>query len=112
MNTILMTVWVLIPANVLALTGNDWLSMSKNEQSSYVAGAVDTWKIFVAFDSLPKDLTVVQMYRGLADCMTSRGMTYTQMTAIVKQYLEKNPNKWDNEVSISVWVAMLESCRI
>ena len=37
-------------------------------------------------------------------------MTYTQVAAIVEQYMNAHPTRWDEVVPAIIWTALKEAC--
>jgi hypothetical protein len=96
------------PSVVTATSGNDWEKFSDSFQTAYIGGVVDTWWMFQeTMDSSPK----VRLYTGLSDCIKERHMTYGQIAAVVKKYMDEHPQDWGYSMSALIWQALDKVCR-
>jgi len=97
-------------ATTMAASGNDWMQLTQVQQEIYVSGVADLWRDIAAIakskDS--KDLISLSAIR-ITDCM-SRKFTYMQIAAVVKKYMENNPEKWHYSMANLTWMALLEVC--
>jgi hypothetical protein len=85
-----------------ALDGNQWRKLSPDMQHFYVSGVLDAYMQFSVTITADKQITG-QQSRTIPEmsfdrpgrCAIERKMPYTQMTAIVRQYVEQHPAQWD-----------------
>ena len=91
-NLVLTTVVLVLssPASSFAYLGNDWEQWDDNTKTVYVGGVLDAFKFNAMNLDIPKDVDVIaDMEKSITEC--TKEMTYKQMKAIVKKYMEKNP---------------------
>ena len=109
--------WLILPLFLISYslaegyTGNDWRSLTKAEQSFYIAGVIDAWEQVVANDERTNQNTVIAgPYKLLTDCVTSKKMRYKQIVPIVKKYMDQHREEWRMGMSAIVWSAIYSRC--
>jgi len=109
----LIAVCLLYAAKAMAITGNEWKRLSQTQQQAYVMGVFDAWDMLGTTAALAKQQqqpsSVVTSYAELVKCVR-KGMTYSQINAIVQKYMEDNPSGWHYGMADRVFVALAEAC--
>jgi hypothetical protein len=85
-------------------TGNKWLTLSESAKLFYVDGyfsGVLVWKAMA--ESFPKEAHVVGQCVGK--------WSSSQALAVVKKYLNDNPQEQHKEIFLLVWEAWLDACQ-
>jgi hypothetical protein len=103
----------MVPAmsiTAMAMSGNDWMQLKQVQQEIYVSGVADFWGDLAVIakrrDSKdPLSSTAIR----ITDCMSGK-FTYLQIAAIVKKYMNNNPEKWHDSMSSLTGLALLEVC--
>lgn len=83
------------------LSGNDFLKRSVVEQRFYAMGLVDGL-LLAPFTGSPKE-NMNQLETLL------EGMTGEQIVAIIRSYLQKNPERWNDSVHTSAYFSLKEA---
>ena len=82
---------------VAAITGNDWKMLQSTEQDMYLVGVYNGWQVMVVLakgsDVGPISATD-RMYTDMLACVDAKKMTYGQIAAITRQFMENNPSVW------------------
>ena len=87
------------------LKGDQWRKLPENGQMLYVWGVVDGWQPPPLLG--PHGASLLKHYAPIR-CVEQ--MTYGQIMAIVKKYVEENPAKWHFTMSDLVWNALENAC--
>lgn len=93
----------LVPSTFV--TGNQWLGMDNNKQVLYVMGVVDGMNIAHAVNNKSKNEKEIYFFK----CNVV-GMTGGQIRAIIKKYMDENPDKWHWPMPVMISSAIDESC--
>ena len=91
-------------------TGNDYLAKSNSERASYIMGLTDG----VLSSPLYLNKEIPSEALGNADslktCVTSKIENLKQLTAIVEKYLDNNPERWAEPMSLLYYNSIKGVC--
>jgi hypothetical protein len=111
--TALTIFWLLLlTVDAVAMSGNEWKQLPRSSRDAYIWGVVDTWQNLAATLTLRKAVSPSPseaQFTDLARCL-SEGMTYGQISAIVKKYMEDNPSEWHYGMASLAWSAVHKAC--
>ncbi|HKN86224.1 MAG TPA: Rap1a/Tai family immunity protein [Nitrospiraceae bacterium] len=97
------------PDTCLPYIGNDWGQWDDTAKTIYVAGVLEGFKFSAVNLDIPKGVDVVyDTQNEIIKC--TEDMTYRQMNAIVKKYMEKHPEEWHMPMSVLVYRAFTGTC--
>lgn len=119
-NGFLLMICLLFAAEANAMSGNDWRGLTQGEQASYVVGVIDAWLLVRTMElTLREDRPsapfwslhspVVGMVSNVITCLNA-DVTYEQRIAIINRHMERNPDKWHNNMAMLVWDALDQAC--
>lgn len=102
-----------VPTSASAIPGNEYRRFPDIWRLAYVSGMLDGWVgADVAVSGLGGGNRVVDATFGhIARCITSKRMSRGQTQAIADKYIQDHPSEWHNEMSATVWSAMMEACK-
>ena len=95
LSAFLTTACLLFAVEAGAITGNDWRRLDQSHQQGYVIGVVDAWRHLEAVASLDNKRppgAALTIFTTLIECVSQKGMPYSQIYAIVEKYMENNPS--------------------
>jgi hypothetical protein len=91
--TFLIIACVLFAVEANAISGNQWKQLSQTQQQTYVIGVLDAWDNLAQVALLVKQQpSSVTGFTELVKCV-QKGMSYSQINAIVQKYMENNPSQ-------------------
>lgn len=94
----------------MAVSGNDWVQLQQVRQEIYVAGVVD---VYADIAALAKSGDLKDPLSSGADaishCINEFG--YVQLAAIVKKYMNNNPEQWHDSMSKLTMRALFQACQ-
>jgi hypothetical protein len=104
---------LLYPAAAVGWTGNEWRGMAPAIQSGYIAGVFDAWRMHIYLVRNPPHAlsSMETVIAEVVDCVLTRKMTYTQIIAITRKYMDSSPERWDQDMVESVYGALTGACK-
>lgn len=80
-------------------SGNGYLKLDNPRQQFYIAGIVDTMRVYAVLNPDPNPVIVC-----------TKEMTIDQVKAIVDKFMKQNPQEWHNGMAGIAIGAIFEAC--
>jgi hypothetical protein len=94
----------------LAITGNEWLNITEDAQHLYVVGALSGWKTAELMCKQTKDNCVfIHTFVYAISCLETA--PFSQYVDIVRNYVKDHPDRWNDDMALTTWMAVGESCK-
>ncbi|MBL6791504.1 MAG: hypothetical protein ISQ46_05630 [Methylophilaceae bacterium] len=91
-------------------TGNDYLEKSNSERSNYIMGITDGVLSSLLYLNKEIPSEALDDVESLKTCLTSRVENLKQLTAIVDKYLQNNPERWAEPMSLLYYNSVKGIC--
>ncbi|HNP81448.1 MAG TPA: hypothetical protein PKN47_08315 [Nitrospira sp.] len=128
MSLILLMAMIATAPPARAMTGNDWRQYEEVIQRAYLAGIFDSWahtvhlaeEVPILKDPVTQEEPetelyhrhrVKDMYGNVTKCVTSKNITYEQLTAIANRYLNDHPESWHYSMASLFWSSLYNVCK-
>ena len=91
-------------------TGNDYLAKSNSERASYIMGLTDGLLSSPLYLNKEIPSEALGNVDSLKNCVTSKIENLKQLRAIVEKYLENNPERWAEPMSLLYYNSIRGVC--
>jgi hypothetical protein len=108
---VLLLLWCLLSIGpAFAITGHDWLNISKDGQHLYVVGTLSGWKTAELMCKEAEDNCLfLRTFVRAISCLEMAPLS--QYVAIVRQYVQDHPDRRNDDMALTIWMAVGESCQ-
>jgi hypothetical protein len=115
-NTLLgLVMMMLLHIDAFGISGEDWKELSEDSRHAYVAGVTDAWNRIQILSDLADHRVVSyeaseveRLFGGMGRCVSARGLSYTNLTATVTQYLQSRPEQTVQDMAVVIYGALSE----
>ena len=107
---VLLLVFCLSPIRpAFAISGNEWLNITKDAQDLYIVGTLSGWKTAELMCKQTKDNCMfIHTFVYAISCLESA--PFSQYVAVVRNYVKEHPDQGNDDMALTIWMAVGESC--
>jgi hypothetical protein len=93
-----------------AITGSEWLNTTDDAQHLYVVGALSGWKTAELMCKQTKENCMfIRTFVYAISCLETA--PFSHYVAIVREYVKEHPDQWNDDMALTTWMAVGESCK-
>ena len=113
-STIVFTMVLFLTVDVSALmTGNDWRTLKPTEQDMYLVGVYQGWEPVAGIaqsNIVGPPSALDRIFMAMLQCVQTKQMTYAQLAAMTRQFMENNPSLWHKDMTDIIFMSVQTVC--